>query len=82
MAKLTIRISTTGAQFETSDIDFARYTPHQIIDHMRGNLPAAGEGMGWRMLKGTHLVDQHVTLDQLGFKDGDTAELTGKVEAA
>lgn len=82
MAKLTIRISTTGAEFETSDIDFTQYTPQQIIDNMRGNLPPAGEGMGWRMLKGGQLIDQHVSLDQLGFRDGDTADLAGKVEAA
>jgi hypothetical protein len=82
MAKLTIRILTTGAEFETSDIDFTQYTPQQIIDNMRDNLPDAGEDKIWNMLKGNQLIDQHATLDQLGFRDGDTAALTGKVQAA
>ena len=82
MAKLTIRISTNGSEFETSDIEFTQYTPQQIIDSMRGSLPDAGQGMGWKMLKGSQVVDQHVTLDQLGFRDGDTAELMAKVEGA
>ena len=82
MAKLTIRISTTGSEFEADGIDFAQVTPQQIIDNMRGNLPEAGHGMGWKMLRGSQVVDQHVTLDQLGFRDGDTAELMAKVEGA
>jgi len=82
MAKLTIRISTTGSEFEANDLDFAQVTPQQIIDNMRGNLPDAGQGMGWKMLKGAQVVDQNVTLDKLGFKDGDTAELMAKVEGA
>lgn len=82
MAKLTIRILTTGAEFETSEIDFTQYTPQQIIDNMRGNLPPADQGKVWNMLKGNQLIDQQATLDQLGFRDGDTAALTGKVEAA
>jgi hypothetical protein len=82
MAKLTIRISTTGSEFEADNIDFTQVTPQQIIDSMRGNLPEAGQGKVWNMLKGNQLIDQHVTLDQLGFRDGDTAELAGKVEAA
>jgi len=82
MAKLTIRIPTTGAEFETSDIEFTQFTPQQIIDNMRGNLPEAGQGLGWKMLKGAQVVEQHVTLDQLGFRDGDTANVMSKVEAA
>jgi len=82
MAKLTIRIPTTDAEFETSDIDFTQYNPQQIIDSMRGNLPQAGQGKGWKMLRGGQVVDQHVALDQLGFRDGDTADLMAKVEGA
>lgn len=82
MAKLTIRISTTGSEFEANDLDFSHVTPQQIIDNMRGNLPDAGQGMGWKMLKGAQVVDQNVNLDNLGFKDGDTAELMAKVEGA
>jgi hypothetical protein len=82
MAKLTIRIPTTGSEFETNDIDFTQFTPQQIIDNMRGNLPEAGQGLGWKMLKGAQVVEQHVTLDQLGFRDGDTAELMAKVAGA
>lgn len=82
MAKLTIRIPTTGAEFETSDIDFTQFTPQQIIDNMRGNLPDAGQGMGWKMLRGDQVVEQHVTLDQLGFRDSDIAQLMAKVEGA
>lgn len=82
MAKLTIRIPTTGSEFETSDIDFTQYTPQQIIDNMRGNLPEAGHGMGWKLLKGDQVIEQHITLDQLGFVDGETANLMAKVEGA
>lgn len=82
MAKLTIRITTTGSEFEADNIDFTQVTPQQIIDNMPSDIPDAGQGMGWRMLKGSQIVDPHVTLDQLGFRDGDTADLTGKVEAA
>jgi hypothetical protein len=82
MAKLTIRIPTTDSEFETTDIDFTQFTPQQIIDSMRGNLPEAGQGLGWKMLKGAQVVEQHVTLDQLGFRDGDTAELMAKVAGA
>jgi hypothetical protein len=38
--------------------------------------------MGWKLLKGDQVVDQHGTLDQLGFRDGDTAQLMAKVEGA
>jgi len=82
MAKLTIRISTTGSEYEANDLDFSQVTPQQIIDNMRGNLPDAGQGMGWKMLKGAQVVDQNVSLTQLGFRDGDTAELMAKVEGA
>lgn len=82
MAKLTIRISTTGQEFDANDLDFTVVTPQQIIDNMRTNLPDAGQGMGWKMLKGAQVVDQTVSLDKLGFKDGDTAELMSKVEGA
>lgn len=82
MAKITIRISTTGQEFDANDLDFNVVTPQQIIDNMRGNLPDAGQGMGWKMLKGAQVVDQTVSLDKLGFRDGDTAELMAKVEGA
>ena len=82
MAKLTIHNLTTGAEFEANNIDFTQVTPQQIIDNMRVNLGNAGQGKVWNMLKGNQLIDQHVPLDQLGFRDGDTANLTGKVEAA
>lgn len=82
MAKLTIRISTTGQEFDANDLDFNAVTPQQIMDNMRGNLPDAGQGMGWKMLKGAQVVDQTVSLENLGFKDGDTAELMAKVEGA
>ena len=82
MANLTIRISTTHEEFNATDLDFSTVTPLQIIDKMRGEIPEAGQGMGWTMLRDKTVVDQNVTLDKLGFKDGDTAILTGKVEGA
>ena len=82
MAKLTIRISTTGQEFDADNLDFNTVTPQQIIDNMRGNLPDAGQGMGWKMLKGNAVIDQNISLDKLGFRDGDTAELMSKVEGA
>ena len=82
MAKLTIRISTTGQEFDANDLDFNAVTPQQIIDNMRGNLPEAGQGKGWQMFKAGTNIDQNVSLNAIGFKDGDTAELMAKVEGA
>ena len=82
MATLNIRISTTGEEFDADDLDFSQVTPQQILDNMRDNLPDAGQGMGWKMLKGSQVVDQNTSLEDLGFKYGDTAELMAKVEGA
>jgi len=82
MANLTIRLSTSGQEFTANDVDFSQTTPQQIIDNMHGVLPEAGAGMTWRMLKGAQVVDQNVPLEELGFQDGDTAELMTKVAGA
>lgn len=82
MAKLNILMPTTGSEFEANDLDFSQVTPQQIISNMRGNLPDAEQGKEWKLLKGDLVVDQNVTLDKLGFKDGDTAQLMGKVVGA
>jgi len=82
MANLTIRISTTGQEFDANDLDFNSVTPQQIIDNMRGNIPDPGQGQKWTMMRGSQPVDSNISLDKLGYKDGDTAELTAKVEGA
>lgn len=83
MAKLNIRIPTTGLEFETEDVDFSQITPQRIIENMRGEiLHDPGENMGWRMLRGSQVVNQDATLEDLGFRDGDTADLMAKVEGA
>jgi len=79
MAKLTIRISRN---FGTNDLDFNAVTPRQIIDNMRGTLPDLPQGLKWVMLKGGNFIDHDVSLDKLGFKDADTAELIALVEGA
>ena len=42
MAKLTIKITHTGKEFEIEDVDLNQLTPHQLIDEMinQGFLPA------------------------------------------
>lgn len=82
MANLTIRISTTREEYDANDIDLSEVTPRQVIDNMSGVLPGAGQDMEWKMLRGNQVVDQEVSLEDLGFKDGDTAELMAKVSGA
>jgi Holliday junction resolvasome RuvABC DNA-binding subunit len=81
MAKLTISHPTTGQEFET-DVDFAVVTPSQLIQNMKDNLPNPEQDKSWQLAKGSQLVDQHTTLEKLGFKDGDVAHIVGKVEGA
>jgi len=82
MAKLIIRNSRTGQEFDANDLDFNTVTPQQIIDNMRGNIPDPPQGWIWYMLKGGDLVDKSQLLYKLGFKDGDTAVLIALVEGA
>lgn len=81
MATLTLRIATTGEEFEAKDIDFGTVTPAQLIDNMRDILPH-NDNETLTLLKGSILVDQNETLDKVGFKDGDIAEIVGKVKGA
>lgn len=82
MATLNLKVSTTGEEFAVPDIDFSTVTPQQIIDTMRNQLPSAGQGMGWKLLKGSQVINQNESLESLGFQDDDTAQLMAKVEGA
>jgi len=82
MATLNLKVSTTGEEFAVPEIDFTEVTPQDIINTMRDQLPTAGQGMGWKILKGSQVVSQNESLANLGFGDGDSAQLMAKVEGA
>jgi hypothetical protein len=81
MANLTIIHPTSGEQFET-EVDFATVTPNQLVQTMKDNLPAPEQNKTWQLAKDNMIIDQHASLDDLGFKDGDSAHIVGKVEGA
>jgi len=83
MATLNVAISTTGEAFVARDIDFTEVTPKDILANSEDfNLPPPPQGEEWRLLRGSTVVDENTTLDKLGFKDGDTAQLMTKVKGA
>jgi hypothetical protein len=82
MATLNLVILTTGESFEAQDIDFEEVTPREILNSEVLGLPVAQDGQKWQLLKGSLVVDQEKTLAQIGFKDGDEAYITAKVNGA
>ena len=80
MAKLTIKITHTGEEFEIEDVDLSKLTPRQMIDEMiiQGFLPAESIGPYGIVDKNGLIVDGEdlcSTFAKLGFADGDTIEI-------
>lgn len=80
MAKLTIKITQTGEEFEIEDVDLSQLTPRQLIDEMinQGFLPAETIGPYGVVDKNGKKVDDEdlcSSFAQLGFVDGDTVRI-------
>ena len=80
MAKLTIKITHTGKEFEIEDVDLNQLTPHQLIDEMinQGFLPAETISPYGIVDKNGMIIDDDgldSSFAQLGFVDGDAIEI-------
>lgn len=80
MAKLTIKITHTGEEFEIEDVDLSQLTPRQLIDEMinQGFLPAETMSPYGIIDKNGLKVDGEdlcSTFAKLGFVDGDSIEI-------
>lgn len=80
MAKLTIKITHTGEEFEIEDVDLSQLTPRHLIDEMinQGFLPAETIGPYGVVDKNGLKVDGEdlcSSFAQLGFVDGDTVRI-------
>lgn len=82
MATLNLINSTTGEEFGVPDIDFSEVTPKDILSSDDLGLPEPPAGQKWQLLKGSQVVDENTTLEQLGFQDGDKAQIMAKVQGA
>ncbi len=76
MAKLTIKITATGEEFEIEDVDLKHHTPRQLIDEMinQGLLqPETISPYGIIDKNGVKVDDERLCFSfaQLGFVDGD-----------
>lgn len=80
MAKLTIKITQTGEEFEIEDVDLSQLTPRQLIDEMinHGLLLAESIAPYGIIDKNGLKVDGEdlcSTFAKLGFVDGDTVRI-------
>jgi len=80
MAKLTIKITHTGEEFEIEDVDLKQHTPRQLIDEMinQGLLPPETTAPYGVVNKSNLKVDDDelcLSFAQLGFVDGDTIRI-------
>lgn len=80
MAKLTIKITATGEEFEIEDVDLKHHTPRQLIDEIinQGLLqPETISPYGIIDKNGVIVDDERLCLSfaQLGFVDGDTIRI-------
>ena len=80
MAKLTIKITHTGEEFEIEDVDLSQLTPRQLIDEMinQGFLPAETMSPYGIIDKNGLKVDGEdlcSSFAKLGFVDSDTIEI-------
>lgn len=82
MATLNLINSTTGEEFGVPEIDFAEVTPKDILSSDDLGLPEPPTGQKWQLLKGSQVVDENTTLEQLGFQDGNKAQIMAKVQGA
>ncbi|MFQ5752208.1 MAG: hypothetical protein ACE5HI_09450 [bacterium] len=82
MATLNLIVSSTGEEFSVPDIDFSEVTPKDILTSDDLGLPEPPAGQKWQLLKGSQVVDENTTLSQLGFEDGEKAQIMAKVQGA
>jgi hypothetical protein len=82
MSKLNLIISTTSQKFEVPDIDFAKVTPKDILSIEDLELPPPPARSKWQLLKGPVVVDENTTLEKLGFRDGDKAQIMAMLSSA
>lgn len=80
MAKLTIKITQTGEEFEIEDVDLSKLTPRHLIDEMinQGFLPAETMSPYGIIDKNGLKVDGEdlcSSFAKLGFVDSDTIEI-------
>lgn len=80
MAILTIKIATTGEEFEIEDVDLSQLTPRQLIDEMinLGILSAETIAPYGIVNKNNVKIDDGelcLSFAQLGFVDGDTIRI-------
>jgi len=81
MATLTLVLASTGEEFD-ADVDFSKVTPRQILNNKDLGLPIPETQKEWHLVKGSQVVDSDTTLEKLGFKDGDKAEIVAKATVA
>ena len=82
MATLNLVNSTTNEEFDVPDINFSEVTPKDILSSSDLGLPPPPAGEKWQLLKGSSVVDENKTLEQLGFQDGEKALIMTKVHGA
>lgn len=80
MAKLTIKITTTGEEFEIEDVDLKQHTPRQLIDEMINHGLLLAESIvpyGIIDKNGLKVDGEELcsSFAKLGFVDGDTIEI-------
>lgn len=80
MAILTIKIASTGEEFEIEDVDLKQHTPRQLIDEMinQGLLPPETIAPYGIVNKNNVKIDDSelcLSFAQLGFVDGDTIRI-------
>ena len=80
MAKLIIKITSTGEEFEIEDVDLKQHTPRQLIDEMinQGVLPPEAIAPYGIVNKNNVKIDDDklcLSFAQLGFVDGDTVRI-------
>ncbi|MBK7633137.1 MAG: hypothetical protein IPJ13_01795 [Saprospiraceae bacterium] len=82
MATLNLINSTTGEEFGVPDINFAEVTPKDILSSDDLGFPAPPGNKNGNFWKGSQVVEENTTLAQLGFQDGDKAQIMAKVQGA
>lgn len=80
MAKLTIKIASTGEEFEIEDVDLSQLTPRQLLVEMinHGILSAEAIAPYGIVNKNNVKIDDGelcLSFAQLGFVDGDTIQI-------
>lgn len=88
MAKLTVKITNTGEEFEIFDVDLNQLTPRQLFAEMvrQGLLPAGPIAGHYTVLsKNEKIVDDgdlDIVFARLSFVDGDSIKIVIKASGA